>query len=621
MRLPGISYERAVSDSSASAAAPEALSKTSQSIAQGLEAFGRELVRTQMMQARARLSSSLDEIDRDLSGKPYVSAKEIRDALGDDIERLPPGVREMLEVTTPSGEKVDNDQIPTWAVRGALFERRASAALDSAAGGVTAMGWREEFKASSQSALQERRHRLNQTAAKEMLEYQQKTQGQSLRLQMNTATTPQEWWGEGGIHAQIDESQALDPAQKDALHAEARKTEQIRPTLDALREWDEEGMRRERDRLNDEKQLPDVDPETRRAMVRQLEAQIGALDKAKKPENQPDPKKIAYEQAMGQMQQLVLDRERGGQPLGPADEMTLLGLMPKAMDLHPKDWDSMRDFVKELTTGSEMKTDDLTYLALYRAYASDPEGFKSGKGFTYTDPRTGKERTGAKLQDFFSRLAGPDRQEFVRLAFGSDKGVNVNVNVNNGPLSDMDLVRSGLREYGFDLDAKNERKQGAAAAALRLVNTGLANAASAKGAPLTEDEKSATIRRVLKSNTKRVSSWFGPDVYVFKDSEAPPEIVQGVRDMARARGVTIGDADVEDYAKFYIEQEEAIDKAWGEVSRGAPLDMQKGADLLWELQRNRVEGQLDKAIRGQGKDPDDRLRALTAARLIANRSR
>ena len=127
MKLPGIEYG-SVPDASASVGrAVDAFSGMGKVISTGLEMYGKELIKTQTMEAQAKLDERLTAAHNDITSRKVFTAKEAKDALGDNISQLAPAARKELEA------KADGDQVPSWVVAGALFDQQAKTALDEAA--------------------------------------------------------------------------------------------------------------------------------------------------------------------------------------------------------------------------------------------------------------------------------------------------------------------------------------------------------------------------------------------------------------------------------------------------------------------------------------------------------
>jgi hypothetical protein len=181
LKLPEIEYGRGVpSVGNAYERTGAAAQRFSGVVAEGLAAMGRELVKTQAQKATADLHEGLAALENDLSSQRYVSVDFVRKELGSSFESLPPEVRAQL-VRKQQGENgdttdVDLEEVPTWVVAGALYEKRSKELIRAASQKITGQGWQAEFQNAALSDLVSRRAKVAHDAASAMMADQQQTQ-------------------------------------------------------------------------------------------------------------------------------------------------------------------------------------------------------------------------------------------------------------------------------------------------------------------------------------------------------------------------------------------------------------------------------------------------------------
>jgi hypothetical protein len=150
-------------------------------IAEGLAAMGRELVKTQSQKASADLAEGLAALENDLAGRRYVSTAFVREQLGPAFDSLPEPVRAQLtrkqhNVATDEAYDVDRDDVPTWLVAGALYDKRARELVRGASAGITGQGWQAAFQDAAIADLVARRAKVAKDSMAAMVADQQQTQ-------------------------------------------------------------------------------------------------------------------------------------------------------------------------------------------------------------------------------------------------------------------------------------------------------------------------------------------------------------------------------------------------------------------------------------------------------------
>lgn len=228
MKLPDIEYAPVQESSSAYARVDQAQRQAIGTISAGLDAFGREQVRTQAQKAHADFQAGLADLEAGIERTPYLSTKQVRDALGGSLDGLDPDTQKALtqkglDVRTGDVVDVDRNDIPMWSVAGAIYEKRAKDLMKSTSSGMTVgSGWQSEFEAAANEDITARKARLAQGQLRSMLADQRKAQGETIESFVRAGN-----WG--AAQNVIATSRAFEPAEKEQLVGQVELEQQRRP--------------------------------------------------------------------------------------------------------------------------------------------------------------------------------------------------------------------------------------------------------------------------------------------------------------------------------------------------------------------------------------------------------
>jgi hypothetical protein len=309
VKLPEVEYAPVQESSSAYAVVDQAQRQAAGTIAAGLDAFGREMVKTQSQQAAARVQAGLADLEAEIHRMPYLTTEQVRQQLGGSLDSLDPATRaglttKMKDVQTGEFVDVDRTDIPMWSVAGPLFEKRAKDLVKAASGAMTiGQGWQSQFEAHAGEDVVARKARLVQGQLASMLADQRKSQDETVDSYIRAGN-----WG--AAKNLIASSQAFQPAEKEQLAAKVRVAEETKPIYDALQlvtvpAYRAEGVRQleaAQASLGDPANLKDVTAEHRAVLAHQVrtaltfannaDRSIEALSAVTKIEQEiPDPAK------------------------------------------------------------------------------------------------------------------------------------------------------------------------------------------------------------------------------------------------------------------------------------------------------------------------------------------
>ena len=216
MKIPDIDYATPVQQSSgAIAQVDQARRQSLDVISAGFQALGQEMIKSQSQKAAADVEEGMAQLEADLNSKRYVSAQEVRDKLGNDFQQLPSNVREQLTKKTidPStGREVtlDREDVPTWVVAGALYDKRSKDLVRAASEQITAPGWQAEFQRAALEDVTKRKASFNSAQMHAMLADQKQVQAATVDQLVRLGSFEQ-------ALATIDRSEAFHPGEKAQL--------------------------------------------------------------------------------------------------------------------------------------------------------------------------------------------------------------------------------------------------------------------------------------------------------------------------------------------------------------------------------------------------------------------
>lgn len=185
MKLPDIQFGPVASgEEQGDAAVAHAIQGVTEPMAQGLTAWGQELVKTQTSNAHANAAKEFDALHKELTTRPAIPADEVERRVPPEL--VPADVRNAPIVKTidPAYEQNPDDfqqaagapvptvekraDVPTWKVWEPIFKARAKEILDESSQHIEDGGWRANFRTAIQPEVVRRFSALDLHAAQQM---------------------------------------------------------------------------------------------------------------------------------------------------------------------------------------------------------------------------------------------------------------------------------------------------------------------------------------------------------------------------------------------------------------------------------------------------------------------
>lgn len=255
MKLPDIDYGGNVESTVQTAALPmESASGTAKVISEGLRVYSQELLKSQQVEAALRVTEGLDAAKNAITARKYVTRKEVQDSLDGQV---PPELSERLKIYGDN----DTAQIPMWAVQDTLFEHQAKKAVESAAEGVSGVGWQSHFKEAIGRTVQEARQGMAQHSLQAMDAYLQETQRQQIR---RFVAGRQYGAAMGVVMGSPEQASALSAAERQQWKSDIHGAIQESAAVDALSSNDPAEIKAQADRMRNDPVAREAIPEPRR---------------------------------------------------------------------------------------------------------------------------------------------------------------------------------------------------------------------------------------------------------------------------------------------------------------------------------------------------------------------
>jgi hypothetical protein len=282
-------------------------------VAQGLTAYGQELVRGQGIEANLNLTKGLDEAERFIRERPAISVAELKERLGEErFARLDPAIREqpLVKKKDPATGKEYEEpaDVPTWAVADVLFDVEAERALGGAEKQITVgRGWQGRFREVAAGEIQSRKARLNQVQLEALHAFTADTRKRQIieAAESGDFGPAGDLENLGGAGAMLNASVRVLGAEGMAqLREQVLVIKQTKPVYDALRmvqvpAYREEGLKQldlALASLGDPSKFTSLKPEGQAALASQVRA---AADAVRGLENQRAAAAAAFRYADG----------------------------------------------------------------------------------------------------------------------------------------------------------------------------------------------------------------------------------------------------------------------------------------------------------------------------------
>lgn len=563
MKLPAIEY-----GSVQNAVAPalgrvsQAVGGLSDTVRAGLDAFGQELVRTQSQKAAADLSAGLADLEASIERTPYLTTQQVRDALGDDVEGLPSEVksqitRKALDMRSGEMVDVDRDDVPSWAVAGAIFSKRSKELVKLASGGMSVgAGWQARFEAGAAEDVHARQVRLEQGQFRAMLGDQRKTQAETIESHLRAGN----WDAAQNV---ITTSKAFEPAEKEQLVGAVELAQQKRPLEDLVLK----GIESTRDVLEAGKLIAGLESgdgfarleeKDRIDWKRRLEAEVKGFE-----QDQKEAVANRFKEADETARNGILDAY-----IQAAGKQLPRSLIPTPGTVSSSTLQWAIGLVESTRPGQKaVETDLKAYAELTGLATTNPEQFKN-----------------ADLAPYFSRLSVPDARHFIDLqrTLKTEGPNGVKYTSFFGP---QEETNTRLAFHGLHVTGKDAEDDAAAVGYVqREVNRALFNATRAKAgkgssAPLTPAEQTAIVTPLV-DKLVNAKAWKAEA----KGSGIPVDYSMAVKDSTMRRGKGVAVDEQKDTYEIFQARQNDIAIGWNRNAGTralTPDDELRIFDIVW----------------------------------------
>lgn len=572
MKIPEIDSIGVQDRTSAPAVVGQAQSKALETFASGFEQIGKEMVRSQQQKAAADLSSRLNSIEQEIAANKTVSTQYVREKLGGSLDSLPPEIRSQvtsqgLDVRTGQVQEFDRNDIPMFAVAGAIYDEQAKKALSSASQNITLGGWAKDFQDQAGEHIAQRKSKVTMEAIKDSVAHIA-TQDTQTALDFANA-------GDfAGARNTIATSRAMDADHKDKLNNQIDKLEEIRPVYEALQRDDYGSMAVFLGKLNDPKEFTKLSPEERNQFTDRLKAEIKQFQDSVRKENDRLLKANADAGWNG-----IFTKVRTGEPISYRD------IPPPGM-IPADEQKAMIEYIDNKKKGVEVKTDLALYDSLTRTARTDPEAFSQ-----------------IPLTALINRLSPADFKHFSDLQAHPPGAYDDFVNTDEA--IEMKLPKQLAKSEVKD----SPDKQAMVGQVKQIVQhelAGLGHRASLK-------ERDDIIDKVIKDNVKVDPHWYGDRVKV--DTSVPPKYVVALRRVSNDLGFGASSEGIRRTYQDFTNYEDGITSAWAPQARGQRLSVDHSLGVYGYLKSHlgEIDAELRRVGKLTGKDQiDNPLRAALA---------
>lgn len=530
MELPQIDFNRPVPDTSRSPLiVDDARRRALGVVEEGLAVFGQEYVKGQTNKAAASLAQGLNDIEADLDKQTIVNTQFVREKLG-SLDSLDPAIRAQvvqqgMDITTGEITEMDRDDIPVWAVAGAIYDAQAKKALGAAAQNITVGGWAADFQEKAQGEIITRKAKINARSMKAGLEYLVEQDTNSALNLANAGKFPE-------ALDVISKSRSMDPAYKEKLQGHVEKIEQVRPVYEALQREDYGAMATYLGKLNDPAEFTKLAPNERAAFSERLKSEIKQFQAAAK-SSQKDALKAAADKGWNGLFEIV---RAGGTP-------TFKSIPPPGT-IDPDEQKQMIEWVENRRKGHETKTDLNLYATLSEMAREKPEEFAN-----------------LSITSLINRLSPGDFKHFVDLQNKAPGATNFDDFLNTEEAINVKLPAS--------LDPKAFKDDPAKMAQVGQVKQIIQHELAALGHRASLTERDDIIDRVIKDTVKVEPGWFSDSVKV--DTSVPPKYVVALRRVAADLGFGLDSEGIASTYKDFAYYEDGINTAWAPQAGGKRL--------------------------------------------------
>lgn len=272
--LPQIEYGGQTTPNISSQAPGQAFRELGGAMSSILAEAGKQKVQSETLAATAALQEQLDAITMDIQKSPAIPAADVRAVLGETVPSYIEKelTREVPDPVTGEMQREDNPAVPMDVVAGAIYDKRARAALLSAQSKITAPGWQAAFRDSAGEHIQSRKMGIAKLQLKAMQDGQVAATLDAVKKLVNAGNFDL-------AETAVDTSLVLDPREKVQARDFVQVERQVAPVRDALVSEDPAVIKSELDRLRTSDAAKELIPSDRRkALIVQLEQRSDRFD-------------------------------------------------------------------------------------------------------------------------------------------------------------------------------------------------------------------------------------------------------------------------------------------------------------------------------------------------------
>lgn len=511
----------------------------------GFQKIGEEMVRSQQQKAAADLAVNLNSIEQEIAANKTVSTQYVREKLG-SLDSLPPEVRSQvtkqgLDLSTGQMTEMDREDIPMFAVAGAIFDAQARKAMESSSQSITLGGWQQDFQKKAQEHIAQRRSNISMQAVKDSIEHIAATDTQTALNFANAGDFARS-------REVVSKSRAMDQDYKDKLGAQIDKLKEIRPVYEALQRDDYGSMAVLLGKLNDPKEFTQLSAEERNQYSDRLKSEIRQFQEMVKKQGD-----LALKQNAQNGWNQIFAKVRGGAPLSYKD-------IPFPGEIAPDEQKAMIEYVDNRNKGVEPKTDLGLYAGLTELARNSPEKFAE-----------------IPLTKYVNSLSPSDFKHFIDLQTKPPTGPQFDDFINTDEAIDSKLPKQfSKKEIKDDSD-----KQAQVGQVKQIVQHELA----ALGHRATLQERDDIIDRVIKDNIKVTPHWYGDSVKV-ETVGVPPKYVVALRRVSSVLGFGLSNEGLKKTYQDFSIYEDGISQAWSVVRSKKRLSPDEALGVYGYMKQN-----------------------------------
>ena len=285
------------------------------------------------MQAQAKLQTGLYDLGRELDSREFITVKEAKEAIGDDLTKLPPEAQQMLDAN-------DSAQVPMWVAASAIYRKKSADLMSSVASSGHLSGlWSDDFKREATAVVQAQNAQLAHQKLQEMDRWVVDTQKQSVAQILKTAQAPQDY---ELARSFIRTSSRMNQEEKQAMLLSVNRAEEVTPVIDALRKDSLPDLMAQRAKLQDPKQSANLTPDERLQYTDAIDRHVKVLEHEAKAKDEDTQKEFYYQNKVSSWSAMVAAK-RDNAPISAISK-----LRAKPGTVEPEVLLAQDEYIKEL---------------------------------------------------------------------------------------------------------------------------------------------------------------------------------------------------------------------------------------------------------------------------------